>query len=82
MEGNCFWTGFLVGFLVAGVLGFLLAQARFFWKSFKAASRTQVVTINTKESPLQVMMKSFQAGFILLLMLGALVLALWLLLQS
>lgn len=82
MEGSGFFTGFLTGFVAAGILGFLLAQARFFWKRFKQPSRTQTVMLNTQESPLQIMMKSLQAGFILLLMLAALAAAVWLLVQS
>ncbi len=82
MEGSGFWNGFLVGFLAAGILGFLAAQARFFWKRFGQVSRTQTVLLHTQESPLQVLMKSLQAGFILLLMLAALVLAVWLAAQG
>jgi len=82
MEESGFSTGFLMGFVTAGILGFLAAQARFYWKRFKQPSRPQTVMLPTQESPLQVMMKSLQAGFILLLMLAALALAVWLLVQS
>jgi hypothetical protein len=82
LEGSNFWIGFLLGFLTAGVVGFMLAQARFFWKRVGQVGKTQTVPINTKESPLQVFMKGMQSCLILFLMLAALLMAIWLLVQG
>jgi hypothetical protein len=55
-----FVQGLIVGFLAAGLLGFLLGRVRFYRKAMGAADRPQAVT--TKKTPRQVMSASSRAG--------------------
>lgn len=55
-----FVQGFVVGFFVAGLLGFLLGRVRYYRKMMGAADRPQAVT--TKQTPRQIMTASSRAG--------------------
>lgn len=55
-----FVQGFLIGFVAAGMIGFLLGRVRYYRKMMGAADRPQAVT--TKQTPRQVMAASSRAG--------------------
>jgi hypothetical protein len=63
-----FYFGVLVGFLAAGVVGFLLQQFRFLYKRVKEANEPQKIVHTTEKSPRQVVTSSVRAGCILFLL--------------
>lgn len=62
-----FLQGLIVGFLAAGLLGFLLGRVRFYRKAMGAADRPQAVT--TKKTPREVVSASSRAGCFLVVWL-------------
>jgi hypothetical protein len=66
-----FCTGLFVGFLVAGILGFVLQQLRLAYIRMGRARRPQQVRIDTSETPVQVVASSAGAGCWLVFLLSA-----------
>lgn len=77
-----FCTGLLVGFLAAGVMGFLLQQFYLSYKKMTEATRPQVIVATTKKTPAQVVTSSIQAGCLLVVTILFVGLMLWLLLDG
>jgi hypothetical protein len=82
VENSVFVEGFCTGFLVAGVFGFVLQSILWLWARWGAATRPQVVVQQTRDTPLQVVIRSILAGLMLLLILAASAFAVWMYLQS
>lgn len=66
-----FVQGLLIGFLAAGLLGFLLGRVRYYRKMVGVADRPQAVT--TKKTPREVVAASSRAGCFLVFWLVLLV---------
>jgi hypothetical protein len=58
VEQPGFWTGFLSGFVAAGLVGFLSQRLRLALKDYRAAYQPQKVVTPTKRTPAQVMRSS------------------------
>ena len=76
--GSEFCSGVLVGFLIAGILGFVLQQVRFAVKKVGDAGRPQQVKIDTEQTPAQVVSSSIGAGCWLVMIVLIVVALLWL----
>lgn len=77
-----FCAGFLLGTLVAGVMGFLLQQLYLAYKRMTEASRPQVIVATTRRTPAEVVVSSIQAGCLLIAAIVVLGVILWLLLEA
>jgi hypothetical protein len=64
-----FYVGVFVGFLAAGVMGFLLQQMNFLFKRVRAADEPQKVVHTTDKTPNQVVRSSARAGCLLFLLI-------------
>ena len=68
LSNTDFVTGLAVGFVVAGIMGFMLQQAYFAFKKVKAAYEPQKVIHKTEKTPNQVMAGSVRGGCVLFLL--------------
>jgi hypothetical protein len=57
-----FWVGLLVGVVVAGVVGFLGQQILFWIGEVQRSGQPQTITLETEETPRQVVWRSILAG--------------------
>lgn len=77
-----FCSGFLLGILVAGIMGFLLQRLYLAYIKMTEASRPQVIVATTRRTPAEVVASSIQAGCLLIVAIAFLGLVLWLLLEG
>ena len=63
-----FYFGVVVGFLAAGVVGFVLQQFRFLYKRVKEADEPQKIVHKTAKTPNQVVASSARAGCMLFIL--------------
>ena len=68
LSNSDFCTGLAVGFVAAGILGFVLQQAYFAFKKVKAAYEPQKVIHKAEKTPNQVMAGSVRGGCVLFLL--------------
>jgi hypothetical protein len=68
LSNTDFCTGLAVGFVVAGILGFVLQQANLAYKKVKAAYQPQKVFHETAQTPNQVMAGSIRGGCVIFLL--------------
>ena len=77
-----FWVGFVVGFAVAGVLGFSLQQIRLWQKKWSAMTQPQRVEVKTTKTPWQVVSTGLQVGCVVIVALILIGVIVWLVLGS
>jgi hypothetical protein len=77
-----FCSGFLIGFLAAGIMGFLLQQFYLAYKRMTEANRPQVIVAATRRTPAQVVGSSIQAGCLLIVAIVFLGVMFWLILEG
>jgi hypothetical protein len=77
-----FWSGFLTGFLAAGLFGFAIQQLSFHYQRLKKIGQPQTTVAKTADTPGGVVGRAMESGCMLVVIAILLLAGCWLLATS